>query len=166
MYPIEKGMAKAHSISGKDWLLNCQGELILERAFHPLSSINRVGIIAALFTTPFPAFCRAHNVCLIKHCWWRNEWLSGNYFQYFKKLSGTSTFASIRLYMPNKIAHFFPFLLVLYQLSVLTLSTRHADQKLGLLSDDLTVLVTRTLDKCNTPKLNYYMDPWTNLRPK
>lgn len=68
--------------------------------------------------------------------------------------------------MPNKIAHFFPFLLVLYQLSVLRLSTRDADQKLGLLSDDLTVLVTRTLDTCTTPKLNYYMGPWTNLRPK
>lgn len=141
MSPIEKGMARlipflektGYSIAKK----------ILERAFHPLSSINRVGIIAALFTTPFPAFCLVHSVCLIKHCWWRNEWLSGNYFQYFKKLSGTSTFASIRLYMPSKIAHFFPFLLVLYQLSVLTLSTRHADQKLGLLSDDLTVLVTR-----------------------
>lgn len=51
--------------------------------------------------------------------------------------------------MPNKIAHFFPFLLVFYQLSVLTLSVRHVDQKLGFVPDDVTGLVTRTLDKRN-----------------
>lgn len=91
--------------------------------------------------------------------------MSGNYFQYFKKPSETSTFASVRRYMPNKIAHFFPFLLVFYQLSVLTLSIRRADQKLGLVPDDVTGFVTRTLDKCNA-QIELLYGSFYKLSPK
>lgn len=160
MSPVEKSLANLISSWKKlatQWSNMIYFREVISEAHRETQSegSNRVGTTSAFLIPQSPTSYLGCTVCLINNCWWINEWMSGNYFLYFKKPSMTSTLASIRLSVPNKIAHFFPFLLEWYQLSVLMLSTRHADQKLWLVPDDITSLVSRALGQINAvPKSN------------
>lgn len=170
--PSWAGLANLIPFLEKHWLLSHQAQFILKRSLltSVLGSIcrkHRVEVVSSSLNPRSPTSYPVPIVRLINNCWWINEWLSGNYFHDLKESSGTSTFASTRRYVPNKIAHFFPFSLDVNQLSVSTLTIRHADQKLWLVPDDITGLVTGALDQINAiRKLNHCMEICTNLRPR
>lgn len=155
--PIEKSLANLisswkNTVTQWSSMLDFREVISEASCLHPLGLVwkeqqgrNHICLPNASVSTSY----LERTVCLINNCGWINEWVSGNYFQSFKKPSATSAFARKRWYVPNKIAHCFPFLLEWYQLSVLMLSRRHAVQKLWLVPDDITVLISRTWDQIN-----------------